>query len=51
MLLILDFKILQSVIFIIQQSKIVLQEKKYFIQLLLLDLKFSEDILILKQWN
>lgn len=30
MLLILDFKILQPVIFIIQQSKIVLQEKKYF---------------------
>lgn len=27
MLLILDFKVLQSVIFIIEQSKIVLQEK------------------------
>lgn len=28
MLLILDFKVFQSVIFIIQQSEIVLQEKK-----------------------
>lgn len=33
MLLILDFKIFQSVIFIIQQSEIVLQEKKHLIEL------------------
>lgn len=33
MLLILDFKIFQSVIFIIQQSEIVLQEKKHLTEL------------------
>lgn len=33
MLLILDFKVFQSVIFIIQQSEIVLQRKKHIIEL------------------